>query len=260
MHADLITTATIATLRQRHPKARIISVYLDPLSEGRFSDRFSAAAAISDVAFATTAGPTLAGFATFGAVGFVPNPIDLSVERACAFAAHDHDYDFFFAGKPKGRATVLQEVQAKLPQRRFGLFVQTGKAMALAGAAYTSALGRSRIAVAAGLGTDWQWYASDRIAQYLGAGCLAAQPAVGDLASLYGQQSLLIYRDADDLATQAEDLLASDRWRERARAGQAAALAISDTEVVARYLLDRCSGERSFDWPAWTAEYYPKPV
>ncbi len=258
MHADLITAETIDAIRHRHPRVKIISVYLDALSGGRPSDRFRRFAATSDASFATTAGAALSAHATAGAVGFVPNPIDLSVERACAYAAPDHDHDFFFAGKPKGRELFLQQLQQRLPERRFGLFLQTGTAMALGGAAYTAALGRSRIAIAAGIASDWKWYASDRLSQYLGAGCLVAQPAVGELASLYGADTLLIYKDADDLATQAEALLTSGRWRERAAAGQAQACAVSDTMLVARYLLDRAAGTRTFDWPAWTNEFYPK--
>ena len=258
MHADLITDATLAAIRKARPATRIVSVYLDPLSEGRFADRFRRAAAFSDVAFATTAGSTLGAHADAGSVGFVPNPIDLSVERACSLEAAEHDYDFFFAGKPKGREHLLHALQQRLPQRRFGLFLQNGKAMALGGAAYTNALGRSRIAIAAGFEADWKWYASDRIAQYLGAGCLVAQPALGDFASLYGEGSLLLYKDADDLAAQAEELLTNDHWRQRAREGQARALAISDTRIVARYVLDRALGVRTFDWPAWTGEFYPK--
>ncbi|MEQ1612236.1 MAG: glycosyltransferase [Hyphomicrobiaceae bacterium] len=258
MHADLIADATLEKIRKSRPATKIVSVYLDPLSEGRFADRFRRAASTSDIAFATTAGTALAVFADAGNVGFLPNPIDRSVERACAYEGADHDYDFFFAGKPKGRERLLHNLQQRLPQRRFGLFLQAGKTMALGGAAYTRTLGRSRIAIAAGFGTDWKWYASDRIAQYLGAGCLVAQPALGDFAHLYGEGSLLLYEDADDLAVQAENLLAGDRWREMAKAGQSAALAVSDTRIVARYVLDRAFGEQSFDWPAWTSEFYSK--
>jgi len=258
MHADLIAAATIATIRRRHSAIKIVSVYLDPLTDDRFGARFRHAAEICDVSFATTAGERLARYADAGSVGFVPNPIDVSVERACAFEAADHAYDFFFAGKPKGRERLLHELQQRLPHRRFGLFLQTGKAMAIGGGAYTRALGQTRIAIAAGFAENWKWYASDRIAQYLGAGCLTAQPATGEFESLYGEGSLLLYSDGEDLAAQAEALLAGDAWRERARAGQAKALAVSDTRFVARYVLDRACGVQTFDWPAWTAEFYVK--
>jgi hypothetical protein len=259
MHSTIISDETLAKIRQHHAATKIISVHIDPLTDDLFGERFRHVAAISDLAFATTAGPTLAHYATAGTVAFMPNPIDVAVERACAFAAPDHDYDFFFAGKPKGRETVLQAVQQLLPHRRVGLFLQTGKAaMPLAGAAYTRALGRSRIGVAAGFQHDTQWYASDRMAQYFGAGCLVAHQAIGDMETLYGRDAILSYKNADDLAAQGEALLVNDAWRDLARAGQARALAVSDTTIVARYLLDRANGTPSFDWPAWTAEFYPK--
>jgi hypothetical protein len=259
MHATIISDATLTRIRQLHPAAKIVSVYLDPLTDDLLGQRFRHAASISDVSFATTAGATLARYNDSGTVGFMPNPIDTSVERACSFEAADHAYDFFFAGKPKGRDVLLNALREQLPDRRYGIFLQHGKSsMPLGGAAYTRTLGRSRIAVAAGFNAPWKWYASDRLAQFIGAGCLTAHSDIGELPGLYGDGALLVYRDAADLATQAEALFSGDRWRERARAGQANAVAISDTRVVARYILDRATGSQSFDWPAWTSEFYPK--
>lgn len=258
MHADLIEEATLSAIRKRLPLVRLVSVYLDPIAAGRFAERFASAARISDAAFATTAGSTLSAHASAGTVGFIPNPIDVSVERARSFAARDHEFDFFFAGKPKGRDGVLSDLQALLPGRRCGFFLQTGKALALGGAAYTRALGASRIAIAAGIDVDHKWYASDRIAQFFGAGCLVAHPAIGQFETLYGQGALLSFKDAADLAAQAEHLLSSEAWRERAAVAQAQALAVSDTVIVARYILDRAQGQQRFEWPAWSTEFYPK--
>ncbi len=256
MHADLIADATLLEIRQHHPSIKLVSVYLDPIADGRFAERFTNAARISDVAFATTAGPTLRAHAHAGTVGFVPNPIDVSVERAQAFSAVKFEYDFFFAGKPKGRDAVLNNLQALLPHRRCGFFLQTGKAMALGGGVYTRSLGASRIAIAAGIDADYRWYASDRIAQYFGAGCLVAHPAVGQFEMLYGNGALLLFKNADDLAAQAEPLLDNDRWRKQAADAQEQALAVSDTTLVARYIIDRARGEQTFDWPPWSAEFY----
>ena len=76
MHADLIADATIATIRRLHPATRIVSIYLDPLTDDRFGVRFRNACGLCDVSFATTAGERLARYADAGNVGFVPNPID----------------------------------------------------------------------------------------------------------------------------------------------------------------------------------------
>jgi hypothetical protein len=256
MHADLITPATVAEIRAILPATKIVSIYLDPIAGGLFADRFRHAASLSDLAFVTSAGAALEKFADAGRVGFIPNPVDISVEGGVGYARADHDYDFFFAGKPKGRETVLLELQRLLPAYRYGYFFQTGKGLALGGADYITALSRSRIAINVTVDENVRWYSSDRIAQFLGAGCVVAQSDHGDLTSLYGRDALLIYRDAADLAAQASVLLAGDAWRQRAKAGQAAAVAISDTTLIARYILDRCAGCQSFDWPGWTTEFY----
>jgi hypothetical protein len=256
MHANLITDQTVADIRRTHPAAKIVSIYLDPVASGLFGDRFRHAASISDLAFATSAGAVLKQHASAGRVGFIPNPVDMSVEACASYAAPAHDYDFFFAGKPKGRETVLLELQRLLPDCRYGYFFQTGKDMALGGAAYIQAMARSRIAINVTVEENAHWYSSDRLAQFFGAGCLAAQSGHCQIETLYGADAMLIYRDAADLAAQATVLLAGGGWRARAEAGQAAAVKVSDTTLVARYILDRCSGKPTFDWPKWTSEFY----
>jgi hypothetical protein len=256
MHADLIARETVAAIRSAHPAAKIVSIYLDPIAGGLFADRFRNSAEISDFAFVTSAGAMLKQFASAGRVGFIPNPVDTSVEGASSFANPDHDYDFFFAGKPKGREHVLLELQSLLPDYRYGYFFQTGKGMALGGADYISAMARSRIAINVTVEENAQWYSSDRLAQFFGAGCLVAQSDHCNIETLYGAGTMLMYSNAGDLAAQASALLENGSWRARAQVCQAAAVRVSDTTLVARYILDRCAGTRTFDWPAWTAEFY----
>ena len=256
MHANLITDQTVWDVRRLSPTTKIVSVYLDPIATGMFAARFRHAAEISDFAYATTAGAMLQQHVAGGRVGFIPNPVDTSVEKATSFAAATHDYDFFFAGKPKGRETVLLELQQLLPDRRFGYFFQNGRDMALSGAAYLTAMARSRIAINVTAEENNHWYSSDRLAQFFGAGCVAAQSSYHQMETLYGDGAMLIYRDAADLASQATALLRDDSWRRLAKRGQTAALRISDATLIARYILDRCDGTRSFDWPHWTAEFY----
>jgi hypothetical protein len=256
MHADLITAATVAEIRRTLPATKIVSIYLDPIAGQLFAHRFTQAVVQSDFAFVTTAGSVLEPFGRVGQVGFIPNPVDTSVEGGSAYAAADHDYDFFFAGKPKGREHELLDLQRLLPNARCGFFFQTGQgALALGGDAYLSALARSRIAINVTV-ENGHWYSSDRIAQFFGAGCLVAQSRMGELDTLYGPHALLMYRDVADLAAQASALLADGSWRLRAKAGLDAAVGVSDTTLIARYVLDRCAGSRTFDWPAWTAEFY----
>lgn len=261
MHADLIEDATILEIRRQLPRVRIFSLFIDDLKHAQQRDRFARFAAISDMAFATTAGPTLAGLAAHGDVGFVPNPIDHTIFHAQAFAASAHRYDFFFAGKPKGREVLLDALRERLPGRNHGYYLRTarGSKLAIGGVEYLRTLAASKIAINAETQTSPYLYSSDRIAQYFSAGCLVAQPVGPQLEDLYGRDTMLTFESAADLAEQAETVLANDSWREIARYGQQQAFAVSNSELIARYFLDRCFGRQTFDWPAWTGEYYPKP-
>jgi hypothetical protein len=256
MHADIITPQTVSEIRAICPATKIVAVYLDPIAWGLLAARFHDATKICDLAFATTAGARLKKFTDVGRVGFIPNPVDLSVENCASFAEPEHDYDFFFAGKPKGREPILLELQKLLPQYRYGYFFQTGKEMALSGANYVTAMARSRIAINVTVEENAHWYSSDRLAQIFGAGCVAAQSGLHQMETLYGAGTMLIYKDTADLAAQATALLSDDSWRAMARAGQEASVRVSDSTLIAQYILDRCAGTQSFDWPAWTAEFY----
>ena len=260
MHSDLIEDATISEIRRQLPNVRILSLFIDTIVQVKQSNRFAGFAAVSDIAFATTAGPTLAGMAQHGDVGFIPNPVDHSIFHAQAFAGASHRHDFFFAGKPKGREVLLDELRTRLPERNHGYYLRTarGSRLAIGGVEYLRTLAASKIAINAGPDDSPYLYSSDRIAQYFSAGCLVAQPVGPQLDELYGQDTMLTFKTAADLADQAETVLGNDSWRDMARYGQEQAFAVSNSELVARYMLDRCFGRQTFDWPKWSDEYYPK--
>ncbi len=176
-----------------------------------------------------------------------------------SFLEPEHEHDFFFAGKPRDREATLAEIHQLWPEHKLGFFMQRGKKLAVSGASYVEALSRSRIAINPSPSPCPLWYSSDRVAQYLAAGCLVAQPDAPRLDEVYGRDAMLTFRDANDLVRQAEPLLAGDRWRELARHGRERALAVSDATLVARYILDRCRGEQTFEWPAWSSEFYAGP-
>ncbi len=258
MHCDLIDDRTIEQIRMAHPEIRVFSYFIDPIHTDQQRDRFARYVALSDVSFATTAGPELAKFRTYGSVGFMPNPVDQSVFFAQSFARDAHDHDFFFAGKPKGRDTLLSELEGLLPARNHGFYLRVAKGskLAIGGATYHRTLSLSKIAINAAVDNSPYFYSSDRIAQYFSAGCLVAQPRGAQLEDLYGPDTMLLFSDANELADQAENLLASGRWKDIARHGQERALELSNSEIIARYMVDRCTGQQTFEWPAWTSEFY----
>ncbi|MGI9523044.1 MAG: glycosyltransferase [Hyphomicrobiaceae bacterium] len=260
MHCDLIQSQTVEEIRRRNPKVRIFSYFIDPLGRPEHRQRFERYVAISDVSFATTAGSTLAQSRRLGSVGFMPNPVDFSIFHARAFDQPDSRHDFFFAGKPKGRDALLHVLEEKLPNRSHGYYLRRSSRgmLAISGAHYLDTLSQSKIAINAEMMKSPYLYSSDRIAQYFSAGCLVAQPAAAAMDDLYGRDTMLIYDGVDDLAEKSEALLSSDQWRDIARHGQDRAKAVSDSEIVAHYMLDRCFEQQTREWPSWSSEFYAR--
>lgn len=258
MHADLISEATVREIRRNCPSTRVVTIHLDDISDPAGLERFRSYAALSDLSFVTTAGPRLAALAaeTGGAVGFIPNPVDVTMENVCSYLEPEHDYDVFFCGKPRSRQDQLAQLAQLLPDRRLGFFLRQGRGLPLGGAAFVRALGRSRVALNLALETPMPWYASDRIAQVFAAGCLVALPQVSGLHELYGRDRVLSFRTIEELARRTCDVIDSGEWRAIARRGRERAIEISDATLVARYILDRVDGQPSFEWPDWSSEYY----
>ena len=154
----------------------------------------------------------------------------------------------------------MDDLQARLPERKHGYYLRTarGSKLAIGGIDYLRTLAESKIAINAGPEDSPYFYSSDRIAQYFSAGCLVAQPVGPQLDTLYGQDTMLTFDGAADLAEQAETVLSNDSWRDMARYGQEQAFSLTNSELIARYMLDRCFGRQTCDWPHWTSEYYPK--
>lgn len=258
MHADLVSEATVRDIRRCCPRTRVVSIFLDDISNPVSMERFKTFATLSDVSFVTTAGPRLAAIAAESgrSVGFIPNPVDVTMENVCSYLEPEHDYDVFFCGKPRSRHGQLTELERLLPDRKLGFFLRQGRVLPLGGAAYVRTLAKSRVALNLALDTPMPWYASDRIAQLFAAGCLVAVPRVSGLHEVYGEDGVIAYRTMDELARRVCDVIDSGEWRAIARRGRDRAIEVSDATLVARYVLDRVDGRPSFEWPDWSSEYY----
>jgi hypothetical protein len=225
-HTQSITRQTLETIRASRPGIKIAQWFCDWLYSGRafkfqfIFDRLD----LLDAFFATTAGEKLDAFRQHGCrTAFVPNPVHPAIEKYRAFENPDHDYDLVFIGAdgrdPERRAT-LQEIERKLGGRfRFGIFGSLGRP-GIYGHDKELVLSRSKAALnLTRLPEPMKWYSSDRIASLMGNGLLACTRAEAGLHELYGPDSMIYYRDTDDLIRQLEDALAGDKWRTIAATG-----------------------------------------
>ena len=93
-------------------------------------------------------------------------------------------------------------------------------------------------------------YASDRMAQYLGNGILLATSRRSGYQAYFGDDEMLFFDDAEELADRVGWAVSSDRrWRGMAERARANATATMSGELVTRFILDMTLGRGApQDW------------
>lgn len=186
-HADTITQETLLKIRERLPNLKVLQWNVDNINpdnaEGvaniaRINGKINAV----DFTLITTADKTrlAAVAAKEGAVGFIPNPVDGSAERAKAFEQESLPYDVYFASSPNrkrdfaGTMQTAAEIAADLEKELSGLklLFPNINAAGAAGADYLNQLASSAMVLNVSMVNTDYLYSSDRMAHAMGSGCL----------------------------------------------------------------------------------------
>ncbi len=225
-HSQSVTLKTLETIKANQPDLKIAQWFCDWLYSGRaFKFEFIyERLQLLDVFFATTAGDKLASFNQKNCrTAFIPNPVHQAIEKYRSFCSEKHDYDLVFIGDdkrdPERRAT-LEEIEHKLGEKfRVGIFGSLDRP-GIFGHEKEMVLSRSKAALnLTRLPEPMKWYSSDRIASLMGNGLLTCTRAEADLHELYGNDSMVYYRNTDDLVRQLENVLSGSNWKVIAQRG-----------------------------------------
>jgi hypothetical protein len=243
-HCDLISPGAMRQIRELLPQTRIAVVYYDNIFEPASAARFRRFLETADFAFATTGGASLAEFADACPVAFIPNPVDLSIDNASAFAVARKTIDVFCAAGVSGEANrwdLIDELVRHKPGLRYALYGRN-KQNRLYGDAYYRVISQSKIGLNFNR-EEGDLYASDRMAQYLGNGILLATSRRSGYQAYFGDDEMLFFDDAEELADRIGWALSSDqRWRGMAERARANATATMSGELVTRFILDMTLG------------------
>jgi len=225
-HSQSITRETLETIRAHQPEIKIAQWFCDWFySERAFKFEFIYERLdLLDAFFATTGGDKLESFNQKGCrATFIPNLIHPAIEKYRSFECDDHEYDLVFIGTdrkdPERRAT-LEEIEQKLGSKfKLGIFGSLDQP-GIYGHEKERVLSRSKASLnLTRLPEPMKWYSSDRIASLMGNGLLACTRAEAGLHELYGNDTMLCYRNTEDLIHRLEDALDSDKWKEIAEKG-----------------------------------------
>ena len=269
-HADVIRPETIAAMREDNPSVKVLQWNFDPLFAGddASSDdnrrRILAKIEVVDATFVTTAGEVPREFAGARRIaGFMPNPVDLAIERGRNFEKTDLPRDVFFAagfgddkrfhcGMWRHVDTFCRDIQAALPEAVFSFHGVLGRAHVW-GTAYEDALLSCRMGLNMSRRNDIPLYSSDRISHLAGNGLVVLIDRATRYGTLFGEDEFAFYSSEAELFETIARLKRDDaKRRAMAEAGWRRYHALFDSRIVGQYMLDALYGEHDpakYEWP-----------
>jgi hypothetical protein len=264
-HADTIRPPTLQALRQSMPALLILQWSVDPVFEPGPLRRLSARLPYVDATLVSSAGESLAPLRRPGMrLGFLPNPVDFSVETGAAHLSDDLAFDLFFAcghpGRPKRRLcgedwhleTLIGALRRDAPELRVRLAGLCGQPH-IFGYAYQEALACSAAGLNISRRNDVPLYSSDRLAQMAGNGLAVLIDRATGYDRLFAETEMAFFASVDELAAKLRVLKADPPVRRAiAAAGRSRYHALFNETEVARYVVEVATGThdpKTREWP-----------
>lgn len=267
-HADTIDPATIAAIRAGQPRLRVVQWNVDPLFDADNVTRLRSKLPVVDATLVTTAGEDLAPLRRAGMrLGFMPNPVDASIERGMNHLHAELPYDLFFAcggplpprricGRDWDMDAFITHLVGQVPGVRPLLGGVLGHP-SLTGARYQQALETAAIGLNISRGTGGLLYSSDRLAQMIGNGqAIAIERATG-YDRLFRDDQMVFFDTIEGLAGSLRRLIGDPAARQAiAAAGRARYFDLFNERVVAQYIVDVAFEQHDatrYEWPTLIA-------
>ena len=264
-HANMLDAATLADLRSVLRGVRVLQYNVDPLFETANVEAIHSKLEVVDATLISTAGEALRQFHKPGRViGFMPNPVDFSIETGLNHERDALPFDLFYAcGNDQdlrfvaGRSVSSRELIASLAAARPALRMATpgvAGAPTIAGALYQRTLESAAIGFNVSKRNDLFLYSSDRLAQLAGNGLAVAIDRATGYESLLAEGEFVYFSSQDELLDKLDRLTGDSAYRRRvAEAGRARYHALFNERLVAAYVFDvafgRCDPKR-LPWPS----------
>jgi hypothetical protein len=247
---DIILAETVGAIRADLPSLRVLQWTVDPLEEPGNVERLERNMPVVDASLITTAGDDLAPLSRPGKrLGFMPNPVDFSIERGLNHLKSDLPFDLFYAcGNPSTLRKVcgrdwrmdnfMRALLAALPKLRPQLAGLLGR-KGLGGAAYQAALESAAIGLNISRRNDQLLYSSDRLAHLAGNGLAVVIERSTGYDQLFSEDQMAFYSSFEELVGVIGRLSREpERRMSIAAAGRARYHDLFNERRVAQYVLD----------------------
>ena len=263
-HADIIKPKTLINIRQDMPSIKIVQWTVDLLSEADRISRVCAKFSAVDATLVNISGEPLTALAklTRGLVGFLPVPVDFSVE----IGRNDEKllpYDLFCStGNSADKRNIcgenwlpeqlLQYIEDRIPEIRFALAGLRGTPT-LVGGRYQKALESAAIGLNLSQRNDYPLYSSDRLAHICGNGMAVLIDRATGYDQLFNDDEFAFFSTIDEMVEKIRRMILDVHYRQAlAKAGRTRYHALFNEQIIANYIIDVAMGSlnpANYHWP-----------
>jgi len=254
-HADLINTHTIRIIKETYPHIKIAQWFLDRMDSEwknnkiRFEDKIE----LVDASFCTT-DPKLLNLSRKRNIYYIPNPVDVSLEKLKNYEKKSFNNDVFFAmshgvhrgvlkqGKFDKREIFIDRLMKKNPNIRFDLYGMKSNQPVWADN-YINAISQSKIGLNLSQGKTVKYYSSDRFAQLIGNGLLVMIDEKTKFKNFFSEKELVFYKNINDLSYKISKYSTDDRARRKiAKKGREKYFKYFNSSIVADFIINKTFG------------------
>lgn len=265
-HGYMITPDVIADIRQALPGLVVIQWNSDALFVEENAKDFAARHAVVDASFISTSGPMVRELiGSKGQAGFLPNPVDWSVERGKVHERREVAADVFYAcGNPARKRVICGEawemnsfchtLEERLPSSVTFSYAGVCGQPYCSGADYAELLENAAMGLNISRRADYPLYSSDRLAHMIGSGQLILMERKTGYDQFFADNEMAFFSSVNELVDHIDVYHHHPTERQRvAKAGWQRYHHLFNERRVADYIIHHALGEGGDNRAFWDA-------
>ena len=265
-HADIITPQTLSKIRSSLPNTKILQWNVDcinPKCSSANIEHIKSKIDLVDYTIITTADKKL--LQQFDTkkhkVGFMPNPVDSSIETGRAFEIEDIEWDLVFPASPKSiRDFFGQLMPTKDIVNRISQNIDMNKVLfsrvlgaSLIGSEYQRVFSNAAMGLCLNAINYDYLYSSDRMAHLMGNGVLALVDRRSGFGDLFADDEIAFFENEEDLYHKINHYRHNPQERmAMAQKGWKKYHELFNERLIAKYITDLMFDEfdaQNYPWP-----------
>ena len=265
-HADTIAPSTLAMIRKALPEVKILQWNVDCINPNISSgniERIKSKIDLVDATVITTADKKLLNQfePKKHKVGFMPNPVDASIETGKAFEIENPECDLVFPATPKskrefcGNMMLTKDILARIASNidMNKVLFSRADGINLTGGEYQRVFSSSAMGLSINASNHDYLYSSDRMAHLMGNGVLALVDRRTGFGDLFNEDEIAFYTTEEELYKKIAFYRTNAKERMKiAKKGWQKYHQLFNERIVAKYIADLMFDEfdaSDYQWP-----------